>query len=222
MAKPKEAPLFEEPEFDEKEFLLMEKERAKGIVLIILLGALIGLLAGYLQIQGYAYLSVLIVLAILVVLGKIITFFRIRISPRTSHKIINYGTYFLTAILFWIIMINPPLHVVSSPQTQSFQVQDQSGTWTNLTLTNGAYQGLVGTHEYSMHLTYRYNFTVTQLTYVKVGSPASNNANPTVSHGYVNFTIPSASSSEQLDFSLYWNSSARQNPGPLTFSMVFA
>ena len=78
MAKPKDSPLFEEPEFDEKEYLSSESERAKGIVIIFVLGALSGLFAGYLQLLGYWELSALLMLAVLVLLTRILTVFRIQ------------------------------------------------------------------------------------------------------------------------------------------------
>ncbi len=222
MAKPKESTLFEEPEFDEKDFLVMEKERAKGILLIFVIGALSGILAGYLQLLGYTYLSVLLMLAILVLLSRILTVFGIRASERASHKVINYGTYILTWLLFWIIFLNPPLHVVSSPQIENFSVQ-QSGqtTWTTMNIgANNVYQSPTGANQYSIHLTYKYNFTVTKFNYIQQGQTSVTPQAYTYSNGYLNFSLTGSVTTID-DFSIYWSSPANSNPQPLTFTLTF-
>ncbi|MCL4337139.1 MAG: hypothetical protein M1129_02390 [Candidatus Thermoplasmatota archaeon] len=218
MAKPKENTLFEEPEFDEKEFLTIERDRGIGIIVIFVIGALSGVLAGYLQIQGYVYLSVLVMLAVLLVLTRILKTLGIKVSDKASHRIINYGMYIFTWLLFWIILLNPPLNVVSSPQIHTFQV-DQNGTWTNLTTFNstGDYSGLVGTNQYSIHLTYRYAFQPGTL-YYKQGS-SDVNVKYTGGPGYLNFTLTS-SYGNAYNFYLDWSSNASSNPHPLEFTMV--
>ena len=116
MAKPKEEPLFEIPEFDETDYIRKERERAKAIILIFIMGLLTGLLAGYLQLQGYTYLSVIVMILVLVFLGKILRFFKVKVSEKNSHKFLNGAMYILTWMLFWIVFLNPPIHVVSAPQ----------------------------------------------------------------------------------------------------------
>ncbi len=219
MAKPKEStPLFQEPEFDEKEFLLIERDRAIGIIVIFAIGAISGVLAGYLELLGYWPLSVLIMLAILVLLTRILKGLRIKVSTRASHRIINYGMYIFTWLLFWIILLNPPVNVVSSPQIHTFQV-DQNGTWANLTTTStGDYSGLVGSNQYSIHLTYRYAFTTGTLYYKQGGSDHTVSYSGG-SHGYLNFTLQS-SYGDAYNFYLNWNSTASSNPHPLEFTMV--
>ena len=222
MAKPKESILFEEPEFDEKEFLVMEKERAKGILLIFVIGALSGILAGYLQLLGYTYLSILLMLAILVLLSRILTVFGIRASERVSHKVINYGTYALTWLLFWIIFLNPPLHVVSSPQIDNFAVQ-QSGqtTWTTMNLgANDVYQSPTGANQYSIHLTYKYNFSVTKFYYIQQGQTAETQQAYSFSNNYLNFSL-TGSVTNIYDFYIQWTSSQTPSPHPLTFTLTF-
>lgn len=225
MAKPKESPLFEEPEFDEKEFLSMERDRAKGILVIFVIGALSGLLAGYLQLLGYTYLSVLIMLAVLVLLAKLLGALGIKVSDRTSHKIINYGTYILTWLLFWIIFLNPPFHVVSSPQIQTLSVAPSGSTnYTVMTVgANDIYQSPTGSNNaYSIHLTYKYSFTITKVEYVQQGgnTPVIINV-PLAPGGYLNFTLATGSVQNIYDFSIYWASPANSNPQPLTFTMTF-
>lgn len=223
MAKPKDTPLFEEPEFDEKDFLITEKDRAKGVLLIFVIGALSGVFASYLQLAGYTYLAILLMLAILVLLTRILTIFGIRAPPKTSHKIINYGVYILTWVLFWTIFLNPPLHVVSSPQIQNFSVQPQGQTtWTTLQLNaNDQYQSPTGPNQYSIHLTYKYSFNVTNFYYIQQGQTTHNTLNVPLSNGYLNFSL-TGSVSNIDDFYIAWNSQASSNPQPLTFTLVFS
>lgn len=225
MAKPKESTMFEEPEFDEKEFFLIERDRAIGIIVIFVIGALSGLLAGYLQLQGYSYLSVLLMLGILVLLTRILKVMRIKVSTRTSHRIINYGMYIFTWLLFWIIVLNPPISVVSSPQIHTFQVeQTTSGvtSWTNLSISStGDYQGLTGTHSYSIHLTYKYNFSVPSNGFYYI---QNNNKHLDVSHsfsnGYLNFSLTGSVSTPNTYY-IQWSSSASNNRHPLEFTITY-
>lgn len=222
MAKSKDTPLFEEPEFDEKEFLIMEKDRAIGVLLIFVLGVLSGILASYLQLAGYTYLAILLMLAVLVLLTKILKVFGIRVPPKTSHKIINYGVYILTWVLFWTIFLNPPLHVVSSPQIQNFSVQPHGETtWTTLQLNaNDQYQSPTGVNHYSIHLTYKYNFTVSNFYYIQQGQTTHNTLNVPLNNGYLNFSV-TGSVSNIDDFYIVWDSAANSNPQPLTFTLIF-
>lgn len=169
MAKPKEEPVFEIPEFDETEYIKKERERAKAIIIIFLLGLLTGLMAGYLQLLGYTYLSVLIMLAVLVFLGKILRFFKVKVSELNSHKFLNGAMYVLTWMLFWIVFLNPPLHTVSAPQISQADIHvdghlvslTQSGV--NNYIAPSSLPG--GTYGYQFNLSSRYNFTVTSVDY---------------------------------------------------------
>ncbi len=219
MAKPKESTLFEEPEFDEKEFLTIERDRGIGIIVIFIVGALSGILAGYLQLQGYAYLSVLLMLAVLVLLTRILKALRIKVSARASHRIINYGMYIFTWLLFWIILLNPPVSVVSSPQIHTFQV-DQAGTWSNLNITHtGAYIGLIGSNQYSIHLTYKYNFSIPSNGFYYTQGGQQIQQAYSFQNGYVNFSLQS-SYGDTYNFYLDWSSPAASSPHPLEFTLV--
>lgn len=226
MAKPKESTLFEEPEFNEKEFLVMEKDRAKGVMLIFVLGALSGLFAGYLQLAGLWYMAVLLMLAVLILLSKLLAVFGIKVSEKTSHKVINYGVYILTWLLFWIIFINPPLHVVSSPQIQTFAVQPSGSTqWTNMTLnSNDIYQSPTGASHYSIHLTYRYDFKVTGFSFEQQGKNTYTNQPYTFSNGYLNFSVSGniGTVGNIYDYKITWSSPATGNPNAVTFTLSYA
>lgn len=226
MAKPKENPLFEEPEFDEKEYLLIERERAKGILVIFVIGALSGIFAGYLQLLGYTYLAILLMLAILILLTRILKTLGIGISDRTSHRVINYGTYVLTWLLFWIIFLNPPLHVVSSPQIQTISAQPPSSSqYVPLTLSSSdTYQLTPGTSHFSIYLTYKYDFNITSLNYQQSSSTTQTPIQYLFSNNYLNFTTPSTLSTatgHTYDILIGWNSSVRQTTQPLTFTITY-
>ena len=52
-AKENKEPIFVEPEFDEKEFLIDERNRARSTLMVIAMAALLGLASGYMEIEGY-------------------------------------------------------------------------------------------------------------------------------------------------------------------------
>src|SRR5579875_512433 len=199
MAKSKDEPLFEEPEFDEREYIESEKERAKAIIFIFIIGALIGLLSGYFQILGYTYLSVILMLVFLVVLSRILKFLGVKLSTRASHRIINYGEYVLTWMLFWIVFLNPPIHTVSPPQIVSLQVTDSAGSH-NLTYSSqyAFVNTYTGSKEYVIYLSYRYPLSSATLNYSTAG-------NPTVT------SLPSHLAGTVLYFNLTWQISTVYN-----------
>ncbi|MEM0158029.1 MAG: hypothetical protein QW812_00765 [Thermoplasmataceae archaeon] len=173
MAKNKDEPLFEEPEFDEREYIESEKERAKAIIFIFIIGAVIGLLSGYFQILGYTYISVILMLVFLVILSRVLKLLGVKLSARASHRIINYGEYILTWMLFWIVFLNPPIHTVSPPQIVGIQVLDLSGTYHNLTSSNqyDFINSYTGSKEYVVFLSYRYPIQTATLNYSTSGNP---------------------------------------------------
>ena len=136
MAKEKAPPVFEEPEFDEKEYIRFERERAKSIIVIFIIGAILGLGSGYLEIIGLWYVSVLIIFVFLLFRGRILEALHIEVPKRASHKILVGGEFILTWLIFWIIFLNPPLHVASGPQISDLQVY-QSGQWNDMSAATG-------------------------------------------------------------------------------------
>lgn len=221
MAKPKDTPLFQEPEFDEKEYLTSEKERARAVILIFFIGAVSGLIAGYLQLQGYVVFSVLLMIAILVFLSKIVGFFGIRVSERTSHKVINSAVFILTWLVFWIIFLNPPLNTVSAPQISTPQIQTSSDHWTNLTASSSnIYNGQIGSHSYRVDLTYRYPVNVTDFTWHSTGGGSSGKLHYAFHNDYIYFNY-TGSVNLEIIFQVYWTSQNISPTQPLTFEMVF-
>ena len=210
MAKPKEEPVFEIPEFDETEYIRKERERAKAIIIIFLLGLLTGFLAGYLQLLGYTYLSVIIMLVVLVFLGKILRFFKVKVSELNSHKFLNGAMYFLTWMLFWIVFLNPPLHTVSAPQISQADIH-VDGHLVAMT-TNGVNNFVTpsslpgGTYGYQLNMSSRYSFNVTSLDYHS-SSTSTFSAVPSMAYYSSNDTLVFSflsSPSNEYYFHLNW------------------
>ena len=160
MATPKknEEPLFEEPKFDKRAYLSYERERAKAIMLIFITGALIGLLSGELEIYGYWYLAIILIIAVIYFLRNLVKLFKIAIPKQTSHKLLMYLELIITWFVFWIIALNPPLHVASSPEVINLEYL-HNGNWTKLNETNKEYELVTG-HNYSeIPVTVNFKFT---------------------------------------------------------------
>ncbi len=219
MPKPKETtPLFEEPEFDEVEYVRSERNRSVIVMFIFLIGGLAGLLAGFLQLQGYTYLSVLLFFVLAIFLSKILTTIGFKLPQRTSHKAINYLIFFAVFLLFWIIFLNPPVHTVSSPQVVSVQAL-YSGHYVAISSTSDVYSinTSIASVPYMVHLSYRYNFTVTSLTYSTAGAASSTvkDFHQVGNNVYFNQTI--VPSNGQYDFYIHWQSSQVSVNDPVEF-----
>ncbi len=182
MPKKKEEPLFVEPEFDEMNFIREEKERAKGVVAVFVIGALIGLLSGYLSLIGLWYFSVLIIFIFLLFLKIILNALRIELPKRNSHKFFLVGEFILTWLIFWILFLNPPLHVVSGPQISDLQSQTSTG-WANVNEPKlDVYNLPVSDHSVRLYINYKYPITSVSVNEAPAGSPSSTS---TVQSNYV-------------------------------------
>jgi len=200
MANPKknEEPLFEEPKFDKKEYLLYERERAKSIILVFIAGALVGLFSGYLQIFGYWYLSILLIIAVIYFLRNIIKLFKITMPKRTFHKFLIYSELVITWLVFWIIALNPPLQVASGPEVINLEVY-QNGAWKAITESNGKYDiplNASAIDEMRYYTEYKYNITGIYIT--ENGNAISNHYNRTSGYIYFNVTGLSLDGSQTL------------------------
>ena len=92
--KKQEEPIFEEPKFDKREYLSYERERAKAIILVFITGALVGLFSGYLEIFGYWYLAILLIIAVIYFLRRLIAS-----KIKWFHKKINSITNIYFSLL---------------------------------------------------------------------------------------------------------------------------
>ena len=142
-------PVFVEPEFSEREYILEEKERAKTTVFVFLLGILAGLFEGYLELVGLYYLSILIFVLMLLGLFKILPALKLRIPERNSHKFYLFMLVLLTSILFWSVELNPPVSVNTQP---SLSLQQFSNSWVSVNQSGGTYVLPVGASHSSFSL----------------------------------------------------------------------
>lgn len=191
MPKKKEEPLFVEPEFNETEFIREERERAKAVVAIFVIGAVIGLLSGYFSLIGLWYFSILLIFIFLLFLRIILNALGMQLPKKTSHKIFLVGEFILTWLIFWILFLNPPLHVVSGPQISDLQMQTSSG-WTNVQEPKlDVYNLPVSDHSVRLYLNYKYPITSVSVTEAQAGSTANAikvNSNYVGDHVYFNIS----------------------------------
>ncbi len=162
MVKPKAEPIFEEPEFDEREYLNGEKERAKTMIVTFIIGAFLGLFAGYIYILGYGYLDILLIFVFIIFIKQILKGLGLTLPKRTWHWVLVGGEFLLTVIIFWTIFINPPITTVSSIQISGLQYES-SGSWVSpATTSNINILGSPGS--YSMKAYVNYNSPISNVT----------------------------------------------------------
>lgn len=190
MPKKKEEPLFVEPEFNEVDYIRDQKETAKAVVTIFIIGALIGLLSGYLSIIGLWYFSILIIFVFLLFLRIILNSLGMTLPKRTSQKFFLVGEFILTWLVFWILFLNPPLHVVSGPQISDLQVQSSSG-WVNANEPKlDVFNVPVSDHSLRLYVNYKYSIDSISVNQALKSSPSS--TTPLTSHysgNYVYFNV---------------------------------
>ena len=226
MPKPGEQPLFEEPKFDEKEYLMSEMQRAKGIIFVFFLGAGTGAAAGYLQLAGYWYIAVLIMLLFLVFLGKILRFLRVKTSAKASHKFLNGAIYFFSWLLFWIVVLNVPIHSVSAPELTGMQgAPVHTNSWTSVSLSGGNVftvpSSLIGNSTYNLSFIYRNNITIIGLQYRPTSSTTwTGEGFSQVSVHKIVFTF-SGSVNTDYNFRMYWENHGVNQSAPIYFYMDF-
>ncbi len=227
MPKPGEQPLFEEPRFNEKEYLQSEMQRAKGIIFVFLLGAATGAAAGYLQLLGYWYVSVLIMFVFVIFLGKILRFLRVRTPTKTSHKFLNGAIYVFSWLLFWIVVLNVPIHSVSMPELTGMHGAPAGTTnFTSVSLSSGNVftvpSTLLGNSTYNLSFVYRNNITISSLQYTVSSSTSWSSIHfqqPTNRQEII-FNFDGKVNTD-YNYRMYWESKGVNQSTPITFSMDF-
>ncbi|MHB8360313.1 MAG: hypothetical protein ACYDAO_06615 [Thermoplasmataceae archaeon] len=172
-AKDTKEPIFVEPVFNEKEFLIDEKNRAKSTLMVFGIAAVLGLISGFLEIDGYWYLATVIFIFALLFFFKFLQILKIHIPKRMGQKFFLFATFLLTWIVFWIIAINPPLNVISTPTT-SLELNSSTG-WSPMSTANGNYVITITPHgNYSIraYFSYIYNVTGANVT-ISINQPGS-------------------------------------------------
>lgn len=158
MPKPKNEPVFVEPEFSEEQFLRYERDRAKTTIVAFLLAIGSGFLEGYLQIIGLYYVSVLLFIFLFVGLAKILGYLKLPLPVRNSHKFYLFMVFLLASILFWSMALNPPVSLNTSP-VLSMQY-DHNGTWTTINSSKGDYECSYHTSPFDLRNAISYNKNV--------------------------------------------------------------
>ncbi|MCL4329684.1 MAG: hypothetical protein M1533_01615 [Candidatus Thermoplasmatota archaeon] len=190
MAKDKAEPVFEEPEFDEKEFLRSEKDRAKGIILIFIIGALLGLLSGYFLTIGLWYFAVLLFFVIALFLKQIFGVLGVPLPKRGSHWFYLVMEYLIVWLVFWVIFLNPPLSVASGPQISSPQFQMAGGTWQTLNQSgSNTYVIYGGYYDLGVHVSYMKPITSYSVSESFSGKVYSLTSAYNTTSGYVTFGL---------------------------------
>ncbi len=144
MAKRRKTPeeeereIFEEPEFDEREFLVSEIKKAKGIIFIFSVALILGLISGYLQVYVSVYMGVILGFGFLLILkpilGKLHAEFK---DKKTWFYAITM--FLLIWFLGWTVALNPPLNDVSPPQIRNVEVYNGTAWVVIYTYSHGVY-----------------------------------------------------------------------------------
>ncbi len=164
MPKPKNEPVFVEPEFSEEQFLRYERDRAKTTIVAFLLAIGSGFLEGYLQIIGLDYLSILLFIILFVGLAKILGALKLPLPVRNSHKFYLFMVFLLASILFWSMALNPPVSFNTSP-VLSLEY-DHNGTWTSINSSKGNYECTYHTSAFELRnfISYNKNVSLVKVT----------------------------------------------------------
>ncbi len=127
MAKRKKTPeeeekeLFQEPEFDEVEFLKSEIKKAKGIIIVFLLAIVTGFISGYIQVMGVTALAAILGFAVIFALKPLLKKLNAEFKERSNWAYAVIA-FLLIWFLAWTVAINPPFNDVSPPQIRSVEV----------------------------------------------------------------------------------------------------
>ncbi|GEM_PF-1508653 len=171
MAKEKEEKLIDLPEFNEKDFLIKEKTRAKAVVIFFLLGAALGLFSGVLYVNGMWYFSVLIVFFFLLFLRIIVRSLKLEMPETTGQKFFLIMEFILTWIVFWIIFLNPPLSTISGPQVSNLEVH-WNNAWSAVSqISPSVYAWYPHNVSYRLYVYYLYPITNITINYYLYNGP---------------------------------------------------
>ena len=141
MAKEKEEYEFQMPHFDEEEFIVEQKKKAKSSFISFGFGILMGIICSAIWISlGDSALkwSVTFLLGICSIgfLIKVFQLFKIDVSTFERKDWLGTGAfYFFTFLAFFIICINPPFYDGSSPVIDTFSLPGAQEVGGHIVLT---------------------------------------------------------------------------------------
>lgn len=208
MAKDSEEQLLDLPDFDEREFLKSERNRAKAVVYFFLIGAGLGLLSGYLFVAHMWYFALLLIFVFLVFLRFIMEALGLEMPKTGGQRVFLVMELVLTWLVFWILFLNPPLSVVSDVQVSNIQV-NENGSWVALKETgNNVYPWYIGDKSYNVTVSYAHPFTVTYVNETLYSSTASGNV---ISKGPISVNLNTVTVNELKSY-LYFSISSGFTP----------
>ncbi len=126
-----ETELFKEPEFDEREFLVSELKKGKGIILVFVIAAVLGIFSAYLQVNVDTYLAYLVGIATIFALKPALKAINAEFKDKKTWTFAILA-FIILWIAFWSVGLNPPFNDVSPPQIRMVEVYtgaSANATW---------------------------------------------------------------------------------------------
>ncbi len=130
---------FEEPEFNERGYLISEIKKGRGIFVVFILAIVMGFVSAYLQVYVDAIVAFLIGISPLFVLNKILKFSKAEFKTRGTW-IYAILAFILIWISIWSVGLNPPFNDLSPPQIRSVEVYNGTAWVPIFTYPNYVYQ----------------------------------------------------------------------------------
>jgi len=122
--EPEEKYEFKPPEFDERQFLIDEMSTTKRMVLLVIYGAVFGVLAGIFTIMfKNGYLGFLVLVA-----GAALMKFYLQLTGTDLSKFTKKTwaesafSFFFTFLAIWLIAVNPPFYDGVGPEIRNIQL----------------------------------------------------------------------------------------------------
>lgn len=131
---------FVPPDFDEKEFIEKDLTDSKVVIFVTVFGIIIGAVAAAVTIYVSSILAFLIILVMSYALFKFILK-ALKVDTSTYQRkdyLFKGGTYLITAIALWILLLNPPFAYTTPPSihgpdaVKMFQLTN--GVWKEVAL----------------------------------------------------------------------------------------
>ena len=126
---------FEEPEFNEKEYLISEIKKGRGIFIIFILAVVMGFVSAYLQVYLDVFVAFLVGILPLFALNRILQFFKAEFKTRGTWVYAILAFIFIW-ISIWSVGLNPPFNDLSPPQIRSVEVYNGTAWVTIFTYPN--------------------------------------------------------------------------------------
>ena len=126
---------FEEPEFNEREYLISEIKKGRGIFIVFILAIVMGFVSAYLQVYLDAFVAFLVGIVPLFVLNRILQFFKAEFKTRGTW-VYAILAFILIWISIWSVGLNPPFNDLSPPQIRSVEVYNGTAWVTIFTYPN--------------------------------------------------------------------------------------